>query len=110
MKRLPSGRLLDLLATTESVGDDQRVRGGFTHARQKHAFADAHGDVVVLALEAERAGHPAAAGIEMSPVVEWAPAAEWLFRDDDVISGAAKHFRCRNRRLRTKVIVERVGP
>src|SRR5437868_9590863 len=35
-------------------------------------------------------------GVEKSPVVQRPTATERLFRDDDVISGAAKHFSCRN--------------
>src|SRR3982751_2618049 len=65
----PSARgLLDLLAAAETVSDDQRVLRGLANARQQHTLADAHRDVVMLALEAERAGHAAAAGIEMLEV------------------------------------------
>ena len=37
---------------------------GLAHGRQQHALADGDRDVVVVCLEAERAGHAAAAGVE----------------------------------------------
>src|SRR5213593_2967826 len=68
MQCLPAGRLLDLLAATESVGDDQRIAFCLAHARKQHALADTHRDVVMFRLKAERAGHAAASGIEMFEV------------------------------------------
>src|SRR5579872_6445037 len=62
MERVTSGALGDLLATTESVGDDEPVVRCFAHRGEKLEFADGAGDVVVLAMEAEGSGHPTAAG------------------------------------------------
>src|ERR1700728_339576 len=60
MKRVTPGSLPDLLAATESVGDDEPVRGRFTHCGQKFEFADGRGDFIFVVLKAERAGHPTA--------------------------------------------------
>ena len=57
-----SGALGDLLAATESVGDDQPVGGRVADGGEKFEFADGRGDVVLVALEAEGAGHAAASG------------------------------------------------
>src|SRR3989441_4144091 len=60
--RAASGEVLDLLPAGDAGRDDRRVGGGGLHGRRQAAVAQRDGDVVVLALEAERAGHPAAAG------------------------------------------------
>src|SRR5438270_11428684 len=65
MQRLPAGGLLDLLATTEAVCDDQGLARGLSNLRKQQALADAHGDLVVIAFESECAGHPAASGIRL---------------------------------------------
>src|SRR5690606_26627961 len=56
--------LADLLAATEPVRDDDRVLAGLADRWQQHALAGADRDLVLLRLEAERAGHAAAAGVE----------------------------------------------
>jgi hypothetical protein len=56
--------LLNLPPTAEPVGGQQCVGGGTAHRRQQHALAARRRDVVFAALEAEGAGHAAAAGIE----------------------------------------------
>src|SRR5712691_190259 len=68
MQRLASGRLRNLLPAAESVGDDDRIRRRLAYLRQEDALADAHGDLVVAAFEAECAGHPATSGIRMLDV------------------------------------------
>src|ERR1700688_2970243 len=60
MKRVTSCALRDLLAATESVGNDQPVGGRFANSGEKLEFANGRGDFVLVVLEAERAGHAAA--------------------------------------------------
>jgi len=61
----PPGRLGDLLAAAEAVGDDQGVGRRLAHRRQQRKLGAAHRHFVALAaLEAESPGHPAAAGLE----------------------------------------------
>ena len=58
----------DLFAATEAVGDDQAVGRGLADGGQEFQFADRHRDVVFLFVEAERAGHAAAARRRGAPV------------------------------------------
>ena len=62
------GALRDLFAATEAVGDDQAVGRGLADRGQKFQFADRDRDVVLLFLEAERAGHAATARRWSAPV------------------------------------------
>jgi len=59
---LAVGALGDLFAATEAVGDDQAVGGSTADGGEEFEFTDGHGNVVFVALEAERAGHTAASG------------------------------------------------
>src|SRR5581483_10908541 len=61
VQRPPARGLFDLLLTAEAVGDQQRVVAGGAGRGQELLLADLHRHVVVLGLEAERAGHAAAA-------------------------------------------------
>src|SRR5688572_21561776 len=63
MERTAAGRLGDLLAAAEPVGDDERVGRGLPDLGKEDPLADREGDVVVRLLEAERARHPATAGV-----------------------------------------------
>jgi len=54
-----AGEVLDLLAARDARGDDERVRVRRLHGGRQAAVAEGDGDVVVLALEPERAGHAA---------------------------------------------------
>ena len=56
------GALGDLLAATEAVGDDEPVGRGVADGGEEFEFADGHGDVVLVVLEAEGSGHAAASG------------------------------------------------
>src|ERR1700704_1514128 len=51
----------NLFAATETVSDDQPIRGGATNRRQKLKLTDSHRQVILIRLETERAGHAAAA-------------------------------------------------
>src|SRR5205823_11402231 len=64
MKRAPTRRLRDLLATTEAVRNDQRLRRRSPHRGEQDALADRlrHGER--LGTEAERSGHSTAARID----------------------------------------------
>src|SRR3954452_16670154 len=55
----------DLLAARDAGGRDEGVRGGRAEGGEQPLLADLHRQVVVLCLEAERARHPAAAGVEL---------------------------------------------
>src|SRR3954471_14410149 len=55
--------LLDLLATGEAVDDEERVGWPLPDRREELVLRDLHRHVVLLPLEAERSGHPAAARI-----------------------------------------------
>src|ERR1017187_5114545 len=59
VKRVTSSALRDLLATTESIRDDEPVRWRFPDCGQKFEFANGRGDVVLVVLEAEGASHSA---------------------------------------------------
>ena len=62
MKRVASGALRDLFAATEAVGDDEPFRRSFPHRGQKFEFANCHGNVVFVVLEAKRTRHAATPG------------------------------------------------
>src|SRR5437016_12702083 len=64
MKRAPTRRLRDLLATTEAVRNDQRLRRRSPDRGEQDALADRlrHGER--LGTEAERSGHSTAARID----------------------------------------------
>ena len=65
MQRPAAGLLGDLLAATEAGGNDQGVFGCLAHGGEEHLLADRDRHVVALPLlEAEGAGHTAAAGVE----------------------------------------------
>ena len=51
----------DLFATTEAVGDDQRIGWLFVDSWKKFQFAYRHRNVIFPSFEAERAGHAATA-------------------------------------------------
>src|SRR5438034_11714822 len=55
----------DLLPARDAGRHDHGVRGRRLHGGGQAAIAERDGDVVVLALEAERARHPAAPGIDL---------------------------------------------
>src|SRR3954465_8163390 len=55
--------LLDLLATGEAVDDEERVGWPLPDRREELVLRDLHRHVVLLPLQAERSGHPAAARI-----------------------------------------------
>src|ERR1051325_1987160 len=55
----PAGRLGDLLATAEAVGDDQRFGRRLAHGGQQGALTALHGYPVMLLLEPEGARHTA---------------------------------------------------
>ena len=57
---MASSALGDLLATTESVGDDQPVVGSAANGGEKFEFSDRGGDCVFVALEAKGSGHATA--------------------------------------------------
>src|SRR6266404_6912381 len=56
------GFLGDLLAATETVGDDEPVSGSLPDGRQEFEFADGFRDLVFVLFETERSGHAAASG------------------------------------------------
>src|SRR3954452_4564107 len=56
----------DLLAARYSGGRHQRARRRLPQRRKQPLLADLHREVVVLGLEAERARHAAAAGVELA--------------------------------------------
>ena len=53
VKRPAVGQSRDLLATTEPVGDDERIALCLTDSRQESALADCHRNVIMPRLEAE---------------------------------------------------------
>src|SRR5882672_6804498 len=57
--------MLDLLAAGDAGRDDLGVGGGGLHRGRQPQIAERDRDVVVLALEAERAGHAAAARVDL---------------------------------------------
>src|SRR5438128_2717988 len=54
----------DLFATTEAIGDDQRVLVSVAHGGQQDALTTFDGDIVVVFLKAESPGHATATGVE----------------------------------------------
>jgi uncharacterized Zn-binding protein involved in type VI secretion len=64
MEPTSSGQVGDLLAATEAVGDDQCVIVDRPDGRQQDTLSDGDRDVVILGLEAKRAGHSATTGVE----------------------------------------------
>src|SRR5438552_5822459 len=65
----PRGEVLDLLAARDAGGDDRRGGVRRLDSGGETAIAERDGEVVVLALEPERAGHAAAAGIDLADVI-----------------------------------------
>src|SRR5262245_57768709 len=62
----PAAReMLDLLPARNARGHDLRLLRGRLDRRREPTVPERHRDVVVLALEAERAGHAAAARIDL---------------------------------------------
>src|SRR5262245_18135500 len=61
----PARQVLDLLAAGDAGRDDLGLGGRGLHRGRQPAIAERDGDVVVLALEAERSGHAAAAGVDL---------------------------------------------
>ena len=59
-----AGVLCDLLAATETVGDEDGLGRSGADGRQQNALAESLGDFKLVAFEAEGAGHAAAAGVE----------------------------------------------
>src|SRR6516225_5389086 len=57
--------MLDLLAAGDAGRHDLGLRGGGLDRRRQPPVAERDRDVVVLALEAERAGHAAAARVDL---------------------------------------------
>src|SRR5512145_1463917 len=65
MLRAATGQMLDLLATGNAGRDDLGLREGRLHCGRQPAVAECHRDFVMLALEAERPGHAAAARVDL---------------------------------------------
>src|SRR5215471_114818 len=61
----PAGQVLDLLAAGDALRDDLGLGGRGLHCECQPAIAQGDRDIVVLALEAERARHPAAARVDL---------------------------------------------
>src|SRR5438046_1291206 len=61
-----AGGVADLLAAGGAGGDEEHVRGCLADRGEERLLADFHGDLVVLRLEAEGAGHAAAAGQDLA--------------------------------------------
>ena len=75
-----TGRALgDLFAATEAVGDDEPVGRGLADGGEQFDFADGNGHVIFIRLEAEGAGHAAAAG-SRAVEVDAEAAQDGLFR------------------------------
>src|SRR6266446_3483700 len=70
---LPSGEVLDLLAAGDPRRDQDDVGAGRTHGGRQAPVAEPDRDVVVLALEAERPCHPAAARVHLRHLVARPP-------------------------------------
>ncbi len=60
-----AGQMLNLLAARDPGRDDLGLRGGGLHRGRQPTVSERDRDVVVFALEAERAGHPAAARVDL---------------------------------------------
>src|SRR5437667_242910 len=61
VQRRAQGTVADLVAATETVGDDQRLPCGIAHGGQQRDLPHPHRALVVPRLVAERARHAAAA-------------------------------------------------
>ena len=61
---LAAGCVEDLLAATESIGDNQGLRLRLADRRKKHSFSDCLRECVLVFFESEWARHSAAAGVE----------------------------------------------
>ena len=59
----PAGALRDLLTATEAIRHDKCAMIRSAHGGQQYALSQSLRDAVFVALEAERAGHAAAAGL-----------------------------------------------
>jgi hypothetical protein len=68
MEGVARGVLTDLLAATEAVGYEDGLRIGLAYGGQEDAIGEDLRDFELFALEAERASHAAAAGVEMVDV------------------------------------------
>src|ERR1700730_10640818 len=71
LQRMPGGSpgaVLYLLAAGNTGRRDDRVLGLRADGREQPELADAHGNLVVLRLEAEGAGHAAAPGVNLGDV------------------------------------------
>src|SRR5262245_38534147 len=64
MPRFAAGGMFDLMPATEAIGDDLMSLGQSRNRREKPAFSDFHGDIIMLFLVAERTGHTATAGVD----------------------------------------------
>src|SRR5438876_789789 len=61
MQRMSPGALLNLLAATESVSDDEPIGGSIAHCWKQFELPNRKRNIVFLLLESERARHAAAA-------------------------------------------------
>src|SRR5256885_10412237 len=59
MQRLPPRTLRNLLAATEAVSNDQRIRRSLSHSRQQFEYPNGHRHFVFLFLNPERPRHAA---------------------------------------------------
>jgi hypothetical protein len=64
MEGLARGQLRDLLAATETVGEDDGGRAGGLNCGQQALVGDGFGDLEFAGFEAEGAGHSAAASLD----------------------------------------------
>ncbi len=62
--RLAPGGLKDLLAATEAIGDDQRIRLRLPHRRQEHSFSDRLRHRIFFFLKAKGPCHSTASGVD----------------------------------------------
>ena len=70
MPGLAPGPVRDLLAARDAGRRDQRRGALGPDGREQPLLADPHRQLVVLLLEAERAGHPAAAGVQLDDLAD----------------------------------------
>src|SRR5437868_717653 len=68
MQCAPSRAVGDLLAAAEAIGENERRQRRILHLGKELAFSAGHRDLIVALLEAERAGHAAAPGVEHAAV------------------------------------------
>ncbi len=61
---LPPRRLLDLLAATEAIGDDQSFRICLTYCRQEHPFSNGLRHRIFFLLKAKRSRHSTATRVQ----------------------------------------------